>query len=194
MPLRPPLMRPQFLPLHCHPAQPGTLPLAVSGSASMTDSGDLQLAFALRGELAALRLPAWQADAGFADGLWQHTCFEAFVGTPDSPVYREFNLSPCGQWAVYAFDDYRQRDEAWQPTCAPRFSVQQHADTLTLDAHIPAALLPDPRAGFDVSLTAVIEHADGSLSYRALAHAGDHPDFHLRDSFALRLSRHTTLS
>ena len=28
------------------------------------------------------------------DGLWRHTCFEAFVGIPGAEPYYEFNFSP----------------------------------------------------------------------------------------------------
>ena len=38
----------------------------------------------------------------------------------------------------------------------------------------------------------VIEAADGSKSYWALAHGASQPDFHLRQSFALTLHRTTT--
>jgi hypothetical protein len=161
--------------------------VAVQARAQRSADGALQLHFALHADPAALRLPQPVAQAGFADGLWQHTCFEAFVGLPGSPRYHEFNLSPSGQWAAYAFADYRQRDEAWQPAVSPVFTNRQEGDVLTLDAQIPAALLPAAATAFDVSLTAVIECADGSLSYWALAHAGERPDFHTRASFTLRL-------
>ncbi|MFT3735422.1 MAG: DOMON-like domain-containing protein [Rhodocyclaceae bacterium] len=172
--------------LICHTLHPCTVPLQLHAEATWLAGEGLQLRYRLSGELSALRLPPALAEAGFADGLWQHTCFEAFVGVAGSPRYKEFNLSPSGQWAAYAFADYRQRDEAWQATLAPPFSVQRADDALAIDALIPAALLPVGEH-FDISLTAVIECADGSLSYWALSHAGERPDFHKRASFTLRL-------
>jgi hypothetical protein len=38
-----------------------------------------------------------------------------------------------------------------------------------------------------IGLSAVIEDVDGGLSYWALAHPSDKPDFHHPDSFALTL-------
>ncbi|WP_345532753.1 DOMON-like domain-containing protein [Viridibacterium curvum] len=171
--------------MHCYPGSPGAAPLSVYAGARCLADGALQLRFSVQGDAAGLRLPQPVAQAGFADGLWQHTCFEAFVGVAGSSAYREFNLSPSGQWAAYAFADYRQRDERWQAAQAPQFSVQRTDDGLTIDALIPAALLPVGE-GVDISLTAVIEAADGHLGYWALSHAGERPDFHKRASFVLR--------
>ncbi|WP_366499495.1 hypothetical protein [Sphingopyxis sp.] len=41
------------------------------------------------------------------DGLWQGTCFEAFLTEEGQPDYTEFNYAPDGRWACYQFDDYR---------------------------------------------------------------------------------------
>lgn len=161
--------------------------MLVRARAARGADGALQLHFAVHADPASLCLPQPVAPAGFADGLWQHTCFEAFVGVPGLPRYHEFNLSPSGQWAAYAFAAYRQRDEAWQPAASPVITNHLEGDVLTLEAQIPSALLPTTVALFDISLTAVIECADGSLSYWALAHTGERPDFHQRASFTLRL-------
>ena len=153
--------------------------------------GGLQLRFALNGELSALHIPA-PANTGFADELWQHTCFEAFVGTSEAVAYREFNFSPSGQWAAYAFTDYRQRDLAWQPLLAPHIATRRTADGLVLETHIAAALLPSDLGDLHIGLSAVIEAADGTLSYWALTHTGERPDFHQGAAFTLRLAPHDT--
>jgi len=47
------------------------------------------------------------------DELWRHTCCELFaapvalVATAQGGAYREFNFSPSGDWAAYAFDSPR---------------------------------------------------------------------------------------
>ncbi|MEX1236897.1 MAG: hypothetical protein WD994_01370, partial [Pseudomonadales bacterium] len=38
-------------------------------------------------------------------GLWEHTCFEVFIGPVDESEYTEINLSPAGDWNAFAFDD-----------------------------------------------------------------------------------------
>jgi hypothetical protein len=139
-----------------------------------------------------LRLPA-PAAPGPADGLWQHTCFEAFVGVEGEPGYREYNFSPSGQWAVYAFRAYRERIEDFQPGAAPEIRCLAREDGLTLEARVPAAALPAvaPGTELQIGLAAVIERAndglEGGLEYWAVHHAGAEPDFHARESFVLML-------
>jgi hypothetical protein len=152
----------------------------------------MRLRFQLEGEMNALRIPE-EAEAGFTDGLWQHTCFEAFIATADSPAYREFNFSPSGQWAAYAFTDYRQRDLSWTPSAAPHMQLRLMPETLDLEVTLPAALLFAPSRPLDIGLTAVIETSGLTLSYWALAHPGERPDFHQRAAFTLRLAPHTDL-
>ncbi|MDB5813955.1 MAG: hypothetical protein JWN23_1072 [Rhodocyclales bacterium] len=157
---------------------------------TLTDGG-LRLRFELHGKLDALRIPA-PVQADFADELWRHTCFEAFVGSSESAAYREFNFSPSGQWAAYAFTDYRQRDLSWQPSPAPHVATDLTADGLVLEAHISAALLPSDLGNLHIGLSTVIEATDGTLSYWALSHHSERPDFHQRAAFTLRLAPHDT--
>ncbi len=124
---------------------------------------------------------AWPADApvGRADALWQHTCFEVFVRTDDG--YREFNLSPSGQWASYRFDGYR---EGMRPAdeVAVVAGLDSGSDYVALEGRIELPL--DARR---LALSAVIETVDGARTYWALAHPSDKPDFHHPDSFILDL-------
>lgn len=161
---------------------------AISVEVSATSAG-VSLAYRLRGDLAQLRIPA-SLPTGSSDGLWQHTCFEAFVGIAGARAYREFNFSPSGQWAAYAFADYRQRDGAAGAIVAPQIAVRRFAGRLELDALLDAASLPlDALATtLELGLSTVVEAADGRRSYWALAHPAAAPDFHHRDGFTLRLS------
>ena len=150
-------------------------------------AGQLTLRYHLAAHPADLRLPP-PATPGAADGLWQTTCLEAFVATPVGEDYREFNFSPSGQWAVYRFSGYRQRDESFCPAGAPRLSLLAPPDHLVLEARLAADLLP-AAAALHLGLSAVIEAADGGKSYWALRHDATQPDFHLRTSFTLDLKR-----
>ena len=141
------------------------------------------------GALDQLVIPAPRRPAA-AEALWEHTCFEAFLGRPGESAYREYNFSPSGQWAVYGFRAPRERDEAYRPATPPEIHCTQDDGTLLLEAHVPAALLPDTGDGSDlqVGLAAVIERRDGPLEYWALRHTADQPDFHARDTFVLSLT------
>lgn len=110
------------------------------------------------------------------DGLWRHTCFEAFVAGA-GPAYREFNFAPSGAWAAYAFDDHRSgmRDVEAAP------SVGWQDGNLIAEVAVPIA------GDWRLNLTAVIEETDGTKSYWALAHPDGPPDFHDPACFVLAL-------
>lgn len=48
-----------------------------------------QLRYLLEVDPARLRWPAPHPTPGPTDGLWQHTCFELFVGQAQNPAYLE---------------------------------------------------------------------------------------------------------
>lgn len=180
---------PDSIPLHPllpHSAAIAPADLTLAAGFAWQADGSLRLHYRMRGKLDALRIPP-PSTPQQTDGLWQHTCCEAFITEGDGSAYREFNLAPSGCWAAYRFTTYRQRDEGWQPSETPLITCQHHAGSLLLVADIPAALLP-PGAR-RLGLTAVVETVTGERSYWALHHAGQQPDFHLSDSFTLPLNR-----
>lgn len=150
--------------------------------------GNLHLRYQLCGDLTRIRIPEPQSPAA-VDGLWEHTCFEAFITVEGEPGYREFNFAPSGQYATYGFNSYRLRSE-WISGHAPRISLSKSNGCYQLQTMIAAEDLPVNRAGksFRLGLSAVIELQDGSLSYWALHHPSEHPDFHHRDGWSLSLN------
>lgn len=178
--------RPTHHVLRAHPTTPAT---AVHGLrvALAPAPGGWRLHYELEAELAALRLPDATAVPGPADGLWHHTCFEAFVGSIAGAGYHEFNFSPSGDWAAYAFSAPRAR--AGTVALTPRLHASRSGTALALEAWLPrAALPPDAAAGSPVGLSAVIEDRAGALSYWALAHPVAQPDFHHRAGWTARLA------
>jgi len=138
----------------------------------------LWLRFTAEGDVGEIAWPAEQG-TGRADELWKHTCFEAFVQTDDG--YYEYNLSPSSRWATYRFTDYR---EGMRPAdeVVVIDGLDGASDMVALEAKIQ--LPPGARR---LGLSAVIEATDGSVSYWAVAHPSDKPDFHHPDSFVLEL-------
>lgn len=120
-----------------------------------------------------------------AEGLWQTTCFEAFIATDDGGYY-ELNFSPSTEWAVYRFDGYRSGMRASADLGVPRIEAQADAGWYELVAHFGA-----PANATRMALSAVIEDISGTKSYWALVHAAGKPDFHNAASFALDLSELT---
>ncbi len=176
-------------PLHLipHPVTPCPAVTGIHVRVNRTADGGVDLAYVLSGAPALLRLPP-PRPPGPADELWRHTCCEAFIGIPGQPAYREFNFSPSGQWAVYAFTDTRQRDGAFVPAAAAAaLALRLLPDRLELDAHIPAELLSSG-VPLQLGLSVVVEDRGGSLAYWALVHPADRPDFHLREGHTFALT------
>ncbi len=175
--------------LRHHPVSPCAAVRTIEVSAIPTASGALALSYRLHGNPADIAIPDPVPPAA-ADGLWQHTCLEAFVAAAADEGYREFNFSPAGLWANYRFTACRERDPDFLPPAAPRIVFQRCADGFRLDAWLAPELLP-ASGKLSIGLTAVIETRDGGRSYWALAHCAAQPDFHLRPSFSLTLQRTT---
>lgn len=171
--------------LQPHPATPCPAIVPIDVALAFAADGALHMRYSLTGQLGELAIPA-PCPPAFAHGLWQHTCQEAFIGAAEGPAYREFNFSPSGEWAVYDFGTYRIRNMAYQPATAPSIGLTQSPDALCLEARIPASLLPP--GPWRIGLTAVIETRAGELSYWALSHPDQKPDFHRREAFCLSLA------
>jgi hypothetical protein len=164
-----------------HPAVAAPPGIRVEAGARL-EVDALRLAFRLAGDLVALRIPP-PAPSVATDGLWQHTCFEAFLGRDDADAYIELNLAPSGAWAAYAFRAYRERDPGAALLRPPEVTVSRAADAIVLEATMPLASLVRDRslAPSRLGLTAVVEDAAGALSYWSLHHAAGPPDFHRAD-------------
>jgi hypothetical protein len=135
---------------------------------------------------------AQKAGAGArADGLWKHTCFEAFLAPAHGSGYHEFNFSPSGDWAIYRFSAYRERMVPAKIGRAPQISLHRGDARVELEATVRLEALADLRDAprLKVALAAVIEDQEGRLSYWALRHAPGKPDFHHPSAFALEVAR-----
>jgi len=149
----------------------------------------LSIVYRIAGDIERLRLPP-PGFARRADGLWQHSCFEAFLRAGPVASYYEFNFAPSGDWAAYRFG--RPRSERGTPEMpAPRMERRHYPGGYELGATIPMTALPELARAIEIegAIAAVIEADDGTLSHWALAHAGAKPDFHDPSSFTLKVSR-----
>jgi len=168
----------QLLP---HPAAPAPHVRDINLALSQ-ESGQLQVVYRLEAELASLRIPA-PGPGERLDDLWKHTCFELFIMVGDGPSYEEYNFSPSGDWAHYHFVGYRDGMASNHGLSAPLINVYRNADYLELRTTVQ---IPDTRP-LRLGLSAVIEDISGHISYWALRHPSDKPDFHHSDAFALEL-------
>lgn len=172
--------------LRCHPATRTTAVRAIRALARRSESA-LEAKFRLAGDLAQISVPP-SGPVRIGNELWRHTCFEAFIGLQGRTSYHEYNLSPSGEWAVYAFREYRDGGVLHDESMRPQIAVRSTPDSLELDAAIRLDRLSreHPHASLLIGLSAVVETNHG-LSYWALLHSGEKADFHRADSFALLL-------
>jgi hypothetical protein len=125
-------------------------------------------------------MPAWTSPTR-AHGLWRTTCFELFLLFDDDEHYVEFNFSPSGQWATYAFDGSRE-GMAPLPRDVDPF-VEPIKDGVDVRCDLGGLPFGEPA----MALTAVIEEEGGVKSYWSLAHPPGPPDFHHPTCFVARL-------
>lgn len=121
------------------------------------------------------------------DGLWHHSCVELFVAVPGNSAYREFNFAADGRWAAFDFVDYREPAAYLPQIFAPRIVDEIVGDAICIKVHLDATTLQGS-AELQFGATAVLESDDGDLSYWAVCHPTDKPDFHHRDGFVLTLA------
>jgi hypothetical protein len=155
---------------------------AVTASITATAAG-CEAEFRLDGQVPAIILPP-PSTPDRRDNLWQTTCFEIFWQPLGGTYYREFNLSPSGQWAAYDFDSFREgmRDS---PVEAIAIACSHDGKGLVLKASI-AADLPAPA---QVALNAIVEHPGGGMQFWALAFPPGRPEFHSEANRALIVER-----
>ena len=144
----------------------------------------LKIAFELTSRLVELRIPDFNpAKAQRKDNLWEHTCFEIFLGQHGTSGYWEFNLSPSGDWNVYSFSGYRQEMKPERSFDTLPFEVKILSEqTFKLETAIDLKFFQG-FSDINIGLSAVLERNDGYKSYWASSHPGDTPDFHAREGW-----------
>ena len=178
---------PTLLTLLEHPDTPSEAVRRVAACAELIGPDSLRFQYVLEADLRQIRIPPQVADAGRADKLWAHTCFEAFVAFGRfSPGYLELNFSPSGQWAAHRFESYREGMEPAVLGAAPRLALRLGENRLELQAEVRlSGTSGDDRPR--LALCTVVEDTEGRLSYWALRHPPGRPDFHHPYGFSLAL-------
>ncbi|MFW2852838.1 hypothetical protein ACM61V_13060 [Sphingomonas sp. TX0543] len=168
------------MPIHTLIPHPDFPPLAVRGvSVAVAGSHELELMYRVEGGGQIV----WPnvAIPQRADDLWKTTCFELFLRPECGTGYVEFNFSPSGRWAAYAFAAYR----AGAGDLAR--AIEPHVERAGTEISVRCDLADLPPVPMRMALTAVIEEAGGRRSFWSLAHPPGPPDFHHDDCFVARL-------
>ena len=174
--------------LVCHPNTPSRVAQAVTTQVARSAEGKLSVSYAIHGDIARLAIPA-PGPARVGWKLWRHTCCELFVRQRGAAAYHEFNFSPSGEWASYAFTKYREGATLADEALNPQVAIDATGARLDLYALVDLAGLSPAygRSPLSIGLAVIIEEESGGLSYWALRHAPGKPDFHHLQAFALEL-------
>jgi hypothetical protein len=170
--------------LLCHPQSDASGVTGIDVNITRVRGGRVKIVYRVSGAVGELEIPVpFQPDR--VDGLWKNTCFEIFMARSPDKIYLEYNFSPSSHWAAYQFSDYRH-DMADAATVAPDISLEQDDAVLIISATLQ---IPDEwqESDLQVGLSAILATKSGNMSYWALAHPQDQPDFHHKDCFALQL-------
>ncbi|MEH2181957.1 DOMON-like domain-containing protein [Nostoc sp.] len=151
------------------------------------NANQLTICYNLGGNLRKIAIAPLSNAPSRKDELWEDTCFEFFLGIKDSARYWEFNLSPAGHWNVYHFDSYRQGMQEETAFEKLPFSVQNQADSLALALDVDLGKIVSAEQAIEIGITTVIKYGDSEVTYWALTHRGAEANFHLRDSFIVKL-------
>ncbi len=179
--------------LHPHPTSVCPAIRSFEAQASRLGDQQLELRYSIEGEIDRLLLPPWRA-GGRAHELWRHSCFEAFLRIPTQPGYLEFNFAPSGDWAIYRFAEYRRGMTEVEIAQAPAIQLEATEHRLELKALVDLDGIAETAVDSDwrLALSAVIEEVTGRLSYWALAHPSQKPDFHHEAGFLVGPDRNRT--
>ena len=170
--------------LSAHPANPARAVRGVEARVIGADEAWLRVRWRVEGA-GNLVVPPFSGK-GRADDLWRTTCFELFLRPGEGTDYCELNLSPSERWAAWDFASYRKgrsdRPFPREPECTMRLGTS----FAIFDAALPRGGLPTRECA--ANFCAVIEEEGGVLSYWALAHPSEKPDFHDPTCFAATLA------
>jgi len=175
--------------LTAHPSTVGDVVRGLAVHVLIEEPGILRLVYALDADLSRVRVPSSRAGSR-TDGLWRHTCFEAFVAPAGAPGYCELNFTPSLDWDIYRFAAYREGMLSAHITRAPQICVRRADGGLELDSavRLHELLALGSARRLRLALAGVVEEDNGRLSYWALRHAPGKPDFHHPEGFALELA------
>jgi hypothetical protein len=167
-------------------SEDGRPDLSITGTIGRS-AGALSVSYSIAGDLAVLAVPAAAESPERVDRLWEETCLELFLGTKGSEAYREFNLSPGGNWNVYRFASYRAGMREETAFSSLPFRVRIEPDVLRLSLELDLRKILPSELADEVGVCAILRTIAGGTSHWALAHPGPRPDFHRRDGFALTI-------
>mmetsp|Transcript_11557 Transcript_11557/g.17768 ORF Transcript_11557/g.17768 Transcript_11557/m.17768 type:complete len:423 (-) Transcript_11557:394-1662(-) len=160
--------------------------ISISGTVNRTHDS-LSLEFNVKNTSRLIHWPQLTSKPTRKDNLWETTCLEYFVSSPDSQAYWEINLSPSGDWNVYRFDSYRTGMSREMRIGSVELEVVPEQRTVRSSLNLKDLELSGQNLTLGIcAVTEAIQYSNGEsgLTFWALAHNDDEKaDFHRGDSF-----------
>ena len=157
-------------------------------------SNTLFAIYEIAGDLSKIIVPDKKIMPSRKYNLWEHTCFELFIAIKDLPKYWEFNFSPSGDWNVFYFETYRNEGfgnklyEEGSFISLP-FISQRGPEKLIVKIEFDLNVIVRNNEKLYIGISAVVEFRNYGLSYWALKHCENKPNFHTRESFIISLAK-----
>ncbi len=116
--------------------------------------------------------------------LWEKTCFELFIKNKNDQ-YMEFNFSPVFEWNAFFFNKKGDALKEFEKVSAVKIDILHSMEVFKVIVEIKKKDFPDDFFTLDMSagLTTVLKERNGRLSYWALSHEDQRPNFHDFRSF-----------
>jgi len=162
-------------------------PLSVKGAISLQDN-KINVLFRMLGEINNIFFPKLTQRPSRKDELWNTTCCELFVAKSGQPGYWEYNLSPSHDWAIFKFSNYRtaKTDDLSITEIDINTKIDKNSEfELNTILKLPGALIGQ---NLEIGVSSVIQNTLGEISYYALSHPVEKPDFHDRNCFTIHIN------
>ena len=184
---------------YLEPFEPLSADIALSIGGRVTLEGTkLTIAYLLSGDLEKVAIasnpssgPSSGSTGARRDRLWEQTCFEFFLACGPAPTkatpYWEFNLSPSGDWNVFALEGYRRGLKEETAISNLSFDVERKPESIYLnlwEMDVSDLATGDRPLWVGVSAVVVLK---SEQTFWAIAHPGTEADFHHPKSFVLSL-------
>jgi hypothetical protein len=118
-------------------------------------------------------------------GLWEGTCFEAFIQDSESNEYLEFNFSGTGYWNVFHFLKRDQKLEEYLPLklTKHRFTTEPKHREFIFSFDLGQMPFIQDCTNLKIGTTCILVNEDQEKEYFAISHHREKPDFHDPRSF-----------
>jgi len=162
------------------------LSLNFTGSISR-NKNILDVTYTLSGDLSTVSLPVQITRPLRKDNLWKETCFELFFKDQQKENYWETNLSPSGNWNLYKFNSYRKDMNEERLIQNIPNKVSSSGTSYSINFQINCSSLFPVTTKLSIGTSSVIKLFSGQISYWALTHLNQEPDFHNSQGFLIVL-------